>query len=93
MNLPPQVTPANVVAALLTLAPFLAVAFFPEAVGARMRALPVWAQLSSPAALCIPYLLVAVDAGSFRWAWFALYLLLPVAIAFLLWQAAQVDSQ
>ena len=86
------VTPINVAAALLTLAPFLAVAFFPAAVvGSRVRALPLWAQLASPAALSIPYVLVALGAGIFRWQWFALYAALPVLIAVLLWQAARVD--
>ncbi len=86
------VTPANLVAALLTLIPFLAVAFFPQAAVARVRTLPMWAQLASPAALCIPYLIVSCSAGVFRWGWFALYAALPVAIAFLLWQAARADA-
>ena len=85
------VTPANVVAALLTLLPFLAVAFFPQAAAARVRALPEWAQLTSPVLLCIPYVLVACGAGVFRWQWFTLYALLPVVIAALLWQAARID--
>ena len=86
------ITPVNLVAALLTLVPYLAVAFFPNAVAARVRALPVWARFVCPAALSIPYLLVACGAGVFRWDWFALYVLLPVAIALLLGQAAGVDA-
>jgi len=85
------VTPVNVAAALLTLVPFLSVAFFPDAIGARVRALPLWAQLASPAALSIPYLMVSLGAGIFRWGWFAIYAALPVLIAVLLWQAARVD--
>lgn len=86
-----MITAANVAAALLLLIPYLAVAFFPRAVAARVRTLPVWAQLVAPAALSLSYVLVAGRAGTFRWAWFALYLLLPVAIAGLLRQAAQID--
>ena len=86
------ITPANVIAALLTLVPYLAVAFFPNAAATRVRALPVWARFACPAALSIPYLLVACGAGVFRWGWFALYALLPVAIALLLGQAARVDA-
>ncbi len=86
------VTPPNLIAGLLTLAPFLAAAFFPRAVAARVRELPVWAQLVCPAALCVPYLLVACGAGVFRWGWFALYAALPVAIAILLWRASRADS-
>jgi uncharacterized protein len=78
------VTPANVIAALLALAPYLWAAFFPRSAATRVRALPRWAQLLSPATLCIPYLLVAWSAGIFRWGWFAVYLALPVAIAALL---------
>lgn len=86
------ITPVNVTAALFTLVPYLAVAFFPDAAAARVRALPIWARLACPAALSIPYLLVACGAGVFRWDWFALYVLLPVAIALLLGQAARVDA-
>jgi hypothetical protein len=87
------ITPMNVVAALLTLVPYLAVAFFPDFAAARVRALPIWARFVCPAALSIPYLLVACGAGVFRWGWFALYALLPVAIALLLGQAARVDAE
>jgi uncharacterized protein len=86
------VTPANVIAALLTLVPYLAVAFFPDFAAARVRALPVWTRFVCPAALSIPYLLVACGAGAFRWGWSALYALVPVAIALLLGQAARVDA-
>jgi len=84
-------TPANIIAALLTLAPFLAAALFPQAIGASVRRLPVWTQLACPAVLCVPYLLVALGSGIFRAQWFALYALLPAAIATLLWQAARTD--
>lgn len=86
------ITPFNVIAALLILVPYLAVAFFPDAAAARVRALAIWVRLACPAALSIPYLLVACGAGVFRWGWFALYALLPVAIALLLGQAARADS-
>ena len=84
-------TPANLIAALLTLAPFLAVAFFPQAIGAWVRRFPTWAQLAAPAVLCVPYLLVACGAGIFRVQWLALYALLPAAVAILLWQATRTD--
>ncbi len=84
-------TPANIAAAILTLLPFLAVAFFPQAIAARVRALPPWVQLASPALLSIPYVLVACAAGVFQPQWLALYAALPIAIAMLLWQASRID--
>ncbi len=58
----------------------------------RVRALPVWAQLVCPAALCVPYLLVAYGSGVFRWGWLAVYAALPVAITILLWRAGCADA-
>jgi len=86
------ITPVNVIAALLTLVPYLAVAFFPDFAAARVRAMPIWARLACPAALAIPYLLVASGTGVFRWGWFTLYALVPVGIASLLGEAARVDA-
>ena len=88
-----MITPANVVAALLDLIPFLAVGFFPRAVTALISKLPTWAKLGLPALFCVPYVLVACSAGIFRFQWLGLYALLPVAIAALLRQAAQVDPE
>jgi len=87
------VTPANVIAALIALVPYLAIAFFPQTVAARVRALPLPAQLLFPIVLCVPYVLVACDAGMFHYGWFALYALLPVAVAMLLWGARRADPQ
>jgi membrane protease YdiL (CAAX protease family) len=43
--------------------------------------------------LAIPYVLVTASAGSFRWSWFALYALLPVAVSALLLDARRADPQ
>ena len=88
-----MITPANLVAALFNLIPFLAVGFFPQAVAAQARRLPAWAQLALPVLFCVPYALVACAAGIFRFQWFALYALLPVAIAALLMQAGKADPE
>ncbi len=92
MEVNAMITPANSIAALLALVPFLAAAFFPRWAAGRARSLPLWAQVTSPAVLCVPYLLVAIGGGIFRWSWFALYALLPVTVATLLWQAGQDDE-
>jgi membrane protease YdiL (CAAX protease family) len=84
--------PAIVVAALLTLIPLVAAAFFAEKLAVWAQRLPLPVRLLCPAVLCVPYLLVACARGMFRWDWFALYALLPVATAGLLWQAAQADG-
>src|SRR5579863_2109593 len=86
-----MVTPANSVAAALTLIPLLWAAFFAGSAAGWARKLPVWAQLLCPAALSVPYVLVTCAAGMFRWGWFALYALLPVALASLAGQAMRVD--
>jgi membrane protease YdiL (CAAX protease family) len=81
-----------VVAALLTLLPFLFAAFWPLKVQATHR-LPTAFRIVRPAVLCVPYVIVAVFYGQFRWSWFALYLLLPVAVSWLLYLAAAADPE
>jgi uncharacterized protein len=88
----PFITVANVVAALLTLIPFFWVAFCPRTAAARVALFPLTAKLLGPALLCVPYILVTAVVGDFHWQWCALYAALPVSIAILLWQAAQIDS-
>src|ERR1700722_8118021 len=85
------ITLANIIAALLTLIPYLAVAFFPATMARQVRGIPRWLQLACPAVLCVPYVLVACGAGILRWGWFALYAALPVGIAVLLWDAGRAD--
>ncbi len=86
-----MIGPAVVIAALLTLAPFLTAAFFARDVARIGEMLPEWVRLLGPAVLCVPYVLVACSAGMFRWGWMALYAVVPVAVSMLLWQARRVD--
>jgi membrane protease YdiL (CAAX protease family) len=86
-----MLTPLNVVAAILTLVPFLAAAFFGDIFLPRLQTLPTTVRLLRPAILCVPYVLVTISAGNFRWTWFFLYALLPVAVALLMHQASQAD--
>jgi membrane protease YdiL (CAAX protease family) len=79
-----------VVAALLTLLPFLFTAFWPQSVQSAPQ-LPVTVRLVRPAVLCIPYAILAISYDEFRWSWFALYLLLPVAVSWLLYRASVAD--
>jgi len=86
-----SIGPAIIVAAVLALIPLTALAFFHAHTAGWVRRLPLWLRLMCPTALCVPYVLVAMSRGIFRWDWFALYALLPVAVAGLLWRAAQCD--
>ena len=83
--------PAIVVAALLTLAPFVAAAFFPGWFRRQAERIPAGVRLVCPALLCVPYGIVARWGGIFRWDWLALYALLPVAVAVLLEHSRETD--
>ena len=80
-----------VIAALLTLLPFLFAAFWPPSVQAAQR-LPLTVRLGLPWVLCVPYAIVAISYGQFRLSWFTLYLLLPVMISWLLYRASVADA-
>ncbi len=86
-----MLNPAILIAALFTLLPFLAAAFFASRVAGLAQTLPTAARLLGPAVLCVPYLLVACSTGTFHWGWLALYALLPVTLSALMWQARRVD--
>jgi len=86
-----MLTPTLILAAILTLLPLLAAAFFTPTLSTRTHSLPLPARLFLPALLSIPYLLVTLPTGDFRWPWLALYTLLPIAVAALLTQAARLD--
>src|SRR5260370_31754548 len=80
-----------IVAALLTLSPFLLAAFWTLSVQDAER-LPIAVRILLPAVLCVPYAMVAISYGQFWWGWFALYLLLPVVISWLLYRASVADT-
>ena len=80
------------IAALVTLTPFFVAAFCPSSVDA-VRRMPLELRMAAPALCGIPYALVTVSAGDFRWTWLGVYALLPVAIAILLFRAATVDPE
>jgi CAAX protease family protein len=86
-------TPATLLAALITLLPFLAVAFFGRHLAQLPQRLPWTARTVGPAVLCGPYILVSGSYGTFRWTWLALYVLLPIMIAGLMSQASRADPE
>jgi membrane protease YdiL (CAAX protease family) len=83
----------TLLAAVLTLLPFLAAAFCPRNLPGLAGRLPLSVRLFAPAVLCVPYILVSRSYNTFRWGWFALYVLLPIAISTIMWQASRTDSQ
>jgi membrane protease YdiL (CAAX protease family) len=93
MNVGYFLRPGVVVAAILLLAPMLAAGFCPASLEKLGRWLPRSARVVGPVLLCVPYVLTATSFGPFRWGWFAVYALLPVAIAFLLEQARNQDAR
>jgi uncharacterized protein len=84
--------PPIALAALLTLVPFFAAAFCPSSLQLPRR-LPLLPRILAPALLGLPYTLVSIANGIFRWHWFALYSLLPVAITLLFYQASLSDPE
>jgi membrane protease YdiL (CAAX protease family) len=86
-----MLSPAIIIAALLTLLPFLAAAFFGKNLVGLTERLPIALRLLGPAVLCVPYLLVTCSSGTFHWGWLALYALLPLMLCTLMWQARRAD--
>ena len=85
-------SPLIAIAAVLALAPYLAAGFFPVRIAACAQRMPVWAQVLSPALLCVPYLFVTLSRGTFSWGWFGLYATLPCVIAAVLISARENTS-
>jgi uncharacterized protein len=81
-----------VLAALLTLLPFLLAAFWPRSV-VLARQFPIRLRLLAPALLGIPYALVSISTGLFHWDWLSVYTLLPVSINLLLYGASLADQE
>jgi membrane protease YdiL (CAAX protease family) len=85
--------PAPILAALLALAPLLAFGFAGERCVAFIRSLPAAFRFLLPAALAIPYLIVAIAAGRYSVCWLLVYPAIPIAVALLLGAAARLDPE
>jgi hypothetical protein len=88
-----NVTPVAIAALGLELVPAVLFGCAGERVASAVQRWPVTLRLSLPALLFAPYAMVSISAHIFQWAWFALYALLPVAIAGLLLRAAAADPE
>ena len=89
----PEPTPLLTAAAVLTLLPFLAFTFARRSTTYRTRDLPPLFLLLAPALLCLPYVLVTLDAGTFHPLWTLLYAAIAVAVALLLLHATRIDPE
>jgi len=88
-----NVTPLAVAALVLELAPAVLFGLAAEQITRAVQRWPVALRLSVPALLVAPYAMVSLSAHRFQWSWFALYAVLPVAIAWLLLHAAVADPE
>jgi len=88
-----NVTPVAIGALALELASAVMFGFATERLTRALERWPVVLRLALPALFVAPYAMVSVSAHIFQWTSFALYALLPVAIAGLLMRATQVDPE
>jgi membrane protease YdiL (CAAX protease family) len=79
------------IAAAVTLVPLLLAGLFPKTLPRMVEKLPLSARLLCPGLLCVPYALVVRSRDLVHLGWLLLYAALPVAIAWMLWQARQAD--
>ena len=86
-----NVTPVVITVLAAELVPAAAFGFAAERVAQLVGRLPQTLRLVLPALLVVPYVVIAGTLHMFRWHWFALYAMLPVAIAWLLARAAMAD--
>ena len=86
-------TPVVIAVLVAELIPAAAFGFAAERIAGAIGRLPFVARIVLPAVLVLPYVVIATTQHIFRWDWFALYALLPVAMAWLLARAAQADPE
>ncbi len=86
-------TSAALAVLALELTPALAFGLAGERVAQACARWPSTLRTILPALCVLPYVLISYSHQMFSWKWCALYALLPVAIAWLLAQAATVDPE
>jgi uncharacterized protein len=88
-----NVTPLAIAALGLELTPAVLFGFAAERVARVVSRWPTVLRAGAPALFVAPYLLISISLHVFRWTWFTLYAILPVAIAWLLLRAAMTDPE
>jgi membrane protease YdiL (CAAX protease family) len=85
--------PVDLAVLALELAPAALFGFAGERVGRACERWPATLRTLLPAVCAVAYVLISAAHHIFSWKWCALYAVLPVAIAWLLGQAANADPQ
>ena len=88
-----HLTPSELAAEAFLLFPLLALAFFGEQFSRALSRFPLPVRLGLPVLAGIPYYLVTHSSGNFRWWFVAIYMLLPVALVILIWDASRRDPE
>jgi membrane protease YdiL (CAAX protease family) len=86
-------TPAAIAVLVLELVPAAVFGFAGERVGQVCARWPKTVRTALPVVCALPYVLISASHQMFSWGWCALYAALPVAIAWLLGQAAVADPE
>ena len=86
-------TPVGIAVLVLELVPAAAFGLAGERIGRACAHWPSAVRTILPVSCALPYVLVSLSQHMFSWGWCALYTLLPVAIAWLLRQAAISDPE
>jgi membrane protease YdiL (CAAX protease family) len=88
-----NLTPAAIAALAIELAPAVTFGVAAERITRAVQRWSIVARVALPALYVLPYILVSATHHIFRWRWFALYVGLPVVVAWLLGQAAAADPE
>ena len=86
-------TPIDIVVLAVELIPALVFAFAAERSAQAIAKWAVALRIAAPAALVVPYAILAAAHHSLRWDWLLAYTVLPVVMAWLLERAALVDPE
>ena len=86
-------TPTAIAVLVLELAPAVAFGCASDRVARVIARRPAQLRVLLPAALVLPYVLIAASQHMFRWQWFGLYAALPLVMAWLMTQAAAADPE
>ncbi|MGZ4819605.1 MAG: CPBP family intramembrane glutamic endopeptidase [Terriglobales bacterium] len=88
-----NVTPVVLAVLVVELMPAVAFGCAAERMARIVGQWPVVSRLAAPAVIAVPYAVLALSQHMFHWEWFALSAMLPVAMAWLMAQAAAADPE